>query len=138
MERTDELRHLIARFVARVEDHGELELRFEAWRDGKPLLLECLRVTPSQHARASGLRGHSITATLLANGVTPETCTAIRQVAAANDAVTLGCTLLDDLLVIRCLGDSTARVKAAFTQLWCKLRDPVLGNDVCLPRIWAT
>ena len=47
-------------------------------------------------------------------------------------------TLLEDLLLIRALGDDATAMREAMAALWLQLRQPALGRPGCAPRIWAT
>ncbi len=117
-------------------DSGQAEFQLIIERDDRPLLLERLRVTPDKlHAKA-GLRGLPVNATLLA---TPAGATELDQVRelllATPDA---GVTLIDDLLVVRYLGDSTELCRNLFTKIWAAIRTSVTGRPPCPPRIWST
>ncbi|MBK8637620.1 MAG: urease accessory protein UreD [Chromatiaceae bacterium] len=117
-------------------DSGDLDCQFQLWLDDRPLLLERLRVTPHSRRGAAGLRGLPVTATLLA---TPAGAAELDWVRSQLDeALTSGVTLLDNLLVVRYLGDSTEECRNLFTRIWAGLRPPVLGLEPCPPRIWAT
>jgi len=117
-------------------DSGDLDCQFQLWVDDRPLLLERLRVTPQGRWGAAGLRGLPVTASLLA---TPAGAAELDWVRSQLDeALTSGVTLLDNLLVVRYLGDSTEECRNLFTRIWAGLRPPVLGLEPCPPRIWAT
>ena len=115
---------------------NDLQPAFQLWMDDRPLLLERLRVTPQSRRGAAGLRGLPVTATLLA---TPAGAVELDWVRSQlGEALTSGVTLLDNLLVVRYLGDSTEECRNLFTRIWAGLRPPVLGLEPCPPRIWAT
>ena len=117
-------------------DRGELDCQFQVWRDGLPLLLERLRLTPQSRLGAAGLRGRPVTATLIA---TPAGQTELdRARALLGEGDQAGVTLLEELLVVRYLGDSTEACRHLFTRIWTALRPSVLGLAPCPPRIWAT
>ena len=117
-------------------DRGDLDCQFQLWREGQPLLLERLRITPQGRLGAAGLRGRPVTAALVA---TPAGQTELETaVALLGEGDQAGVTLLEHLLVVRYLGDSTEACRHLFTRLWRALRPPVLGLDPCPPRIWAT
>jgi urease accessory protein len=50
----------------------------------------------------------------------------------------IGLTLVDDILIIRALGDQTEPLQRVFTLLWQTLRPLWLQKAACLPRIWST
>ncbi len=120
-------------------DQGELVTRLEVWRADTPLLLECQRLTPHTRRRAAGLRALPVTATLLASAPDDDLT---RRMQAAIAEVTqpgvAGLTRVDDLLVVRYLGASTAQARELFVRLWRELRPALLGRDAVAPRIWAT
>ena len=47
-------------------------------------------------------------------------------------------TLLDELLIVRYLGDGTQQAWQLLRGLWATLRPSLLGLPACPPRIWAT
>ena len=47
-------------------------------------------------------------------------------------------TLLDDLLVMRALGNDATAMRETVAAIWSQLRKNVLGRPGCAPRIWAT
>jgi urease accessory protein len=117
-------------------DSGQAEFRFNIERDNRPLLLERLTVTADKlHAKA-GLRGMPVNATLLATRVGATELDQVRELLAETPGA--GVTLIDDLLVVRYLGDSTARCRNLFIKIWATIRETVLGRPPCPPRIWST
>lgn len=50
----------------------------------------------------------------------------------------IGLTLVDEVLVVRALGEQTEPLLQLFTQLWTELRHQKLNKPACIPRIWAT
>ena len=115
---------------------GQAHFQLHIERDGRPLLVDTLTVTPQKLDGASGLRGWPVNATLVA---TPVSQTELEQVRALiNDVINVGATLLDDLLVVRYLGDSTEQCRKLFTRIWTAIRPAVIGRAACPPRIWST
>lgn len=49
-----------------------------------------------------------------------------------------GLTLVDEVLVLRALGQQAESMLALFTRLWTELRGEWLHKAPCSPRIWAT
>lgn len=121
-----------------VFDDGMLETRMRVSRDGRPLLLECLRVTPRTRQHLAGLRGLPVNATLLATGADQTLCARLQESLSAQISAHIGVTRVEDLLIVRYLGTSTAEVKSLFARLWYELRPSILGRPACMPRIWAT
>lgn len=120
-------------------NNGSLRARLRVSRDGRPLLSELLRIDAGYGLDApSGLRGQSVSGTFIASGAGTGTLAAARAAVSAASGLLLGITLLDDLLVARCLGATTEPVQRVFCALWTALRPRLLGREACPPRIWAT
>ena len=123
--------------IAERFDSGFADLGLALWRDDRPLLLERLRV----HGKASldaaaGLRGHPVTGTLLATGANTGHLSLTREFLSGSPMITAA--LLDELLVVRYLGDDTHQAWQLLRGLWARLRPTLLGLPACPPRIWAT
>lgn len=118
--------------------HGMIRQRLEIWRDGRPLLLERLRLSGESSVLSAswGLRGHSVIGTLVASGADDACVEATRGALAADDPVAV--TRLDDLLVARYRGDSAEQARALFIRTWAVLRPRLLDRAACEPRIWST
>ena len=94
--------------------------------------------TKTLHSSAS-LNGYPCFGTFIATDVTQELLDKSRQAVADIDGdIQLGITLLDDVLVARCLGQYAEQISTAFKLIWTTVRPEVLGRDACHPRIWAT
>ena len=50
----------------------------------------------------------------------------------------VGLTLVDEVLIVRALGQQAEPMHQLFTRLWAELRGEWLGKSACPPRIWAT
>jgi len=100
---------------------GVLRQRFEVWRDGAPLWIEGSRFCGGEPAltAAWGLRGHSVTATLVCTSTAPELVTQVRETCAplSGDAL-VSVTQLDSVVVCRYLGDDTEQARACFIAAW--------------------
>lgn len=120
-------------------DRGAADLGLSIRRDGRPLLMERLRLsTAADLEGASGLRGCPVSATLIASGANAEDLAAARGAAPIGAGVAIGITLVGDLLLARCLGPAVEPVMRIFGRLWGILRPRLLGREPCPPRIWAT
>ncbi len=115
---------------------GRADLGFELHRDGRPLLLERLRVDGASPAGGAALRGHAVSGSLVATGADR----ALLDLARELDPAPLlgGVSLLGDVLVCRALARYVAPVRAWFEKLWALLRPLLLGRPAHPPRIWAT
>jgi urease accessory protein len=53
-------------------------------------------------------------------------------------ACPIGITLVDEILVVRTLGERAEPIQTVFAGLWAELRRLWLGTTPPMPRIWAT
>jgi urease accessory protein len=121
--------------------HGNLRQRFEIRREAMPVWVEASRYTGGDAALGArwGLRGHSVSGTLVCTTVMPGLVTQVREAWAALSCDALvSATQLDQVLVCRYLGDDAEQARALFAVAWAVLRPAVLGRSACAPRIWAT
>jgi len=119
-------------------DAGEVHQALELWRTGKPLLLDHLHIeggTAMQNANW-GLSGMSALGTLMAFPANADDVTAVRE--CGIDVERLSCTLIDSVLLCRCLCTDGAALKQQLLKVWQRLRPRVLKREAVLPRIWAT
>ena len=101
-----------------------------AWRDADPLL-----------QAAWGLSGHKVMAQMLLYPADADTHAQAQAVLAAHGtqpALWAGVTRIDNVLLLRVMGDTAWRVNALMRECWAALRQAVLGHPPCRPRIWAT
>jgi urease accessory protein len=123
---------------------GGCRQRFEVFRDGRPLVIERLRVDgggPLQ-AAAWGLGAAAVNATVVCSPAGPDDLeqarAALGEVSGGADTVLVAATLVDGALVVRARGTDPATVRARIERLWTTLRPRVLGRPPCPPRIWLT
>ena len=119
-------------------DAGVLELELDVRLEGKPLLLEKLRVAPGTRHYSSGLRSYPVVATQLFYPANEAALTAAREEIGSRKESRAAATLLDDLLVVRYLGTSSEAARLLFIAIWENLREPLLERRPSPPRIWAT
>ncbi|MGE0187921.1 MAG: urease accessory protein UreD [Steroidobacteraceae bacterium] len=119
-------------------DVGELAQGFELWCDGRPLLLDHLRINggATMQQSAWGLNGLSALGNLLAYPATATDVQAVRELPL--DASQLSCTLVDGVLLCRCLCADGSQLKQSLLQVWQCLRPRLLGKAAVTPRIWST
>jgi urease accessory protein len=127
---------------ARGEDFtaGELALDFELWVMQTPLLIDRLRIRAEDAARTAswGLGGHRALGILVAYPADAQMLAAVRNVAGVTFTATLGATLVDGVLVCRCLAQQAHEVRRDFTAAWQVLRPALLDRAAVAPRIWST
>ena len=124
--------------VEEVFDQGHIDSRMEIYRDGHPLVLERLRIDPASRLQLSSMAGMAVAGTFLishAGDIELETC---REIMAGEGTDRVGATLLEDLLAVRYLGNSTERARRLFMRVWRRIRETTVGRKPCAPRIWST
>ncbi len=118
---------------------GRVITQLEVVVDGRLVLTETQRIDMAEVTSASGLRGYPVMGTFLLYGsaVDDELRQGITELSVQQGygAVT---SPLDDLLVIRYLGDSTADMNRYFVGAWQLARPQLTGKAGQQPRIWAT
>jgi urease accessory protein len=118
---------------------GSADLGFALRRDGRPLQMDRLRVLQQGDLdRASGLRGFPVCGTFVATGACARDLDAAREALPERTDFPVGLTLVNDLLIARCLVTAIEPVKRIFSLLWGILRPRLAGRVACPPRIWAT
>jgi urease accessory protein len=118
---------------------GDADLGLAVCRDGKPLLLERLRLgRPEDLAAPSGLCGFPLCATLIATGARAEDLQAARAALPTAEGTPHGLTLIEDVLIARALGRAVEPLRRVLVAVWGILRPRLLGRPACPPRIWAT
>jgi urease accessory protein len=119
-------------------DRGSIDNRLAVTRDGAPILLERLRIDADSRRRLSLMGGMPVAGIFLISGAGEAEVRACGDLFPVSGRDTIGATLIDDLLVVRYLGDSTERARRQFSVLWQTLRPRVFGRPASTPRIWAT
>lgn len=121
-------------------DSGELLFQTDIQRNGEPLYKERLQLDNPWGLRGmAGLNNYPVMATMLALPAGNDALDMARQACAAfgSEGYTAP-TLLDDVLVVRYLGDSTEQAHLLFRKIWLAIRPLVNGRTAVAPRIWAT
>lgn len=119
---------------------GRHDQRFAIYRDGRLFCLERLKVdgTGGVHHAAWGMRGRCVSGTLAATPADAAALAAAREITADCDDDVVACTLIEDVLLCRCLSDGMQSVRRYMARLWNRLRPLVVGREACTPRIWLT
>ncbi|WP_020394195.1 urease accessory protein UreD [Thiolinea disciformis] len=118
---------------------GKVVFKTALYRDAKPLLLDRLVVNGERDLfSAAGLRGQPVFATLLATPVSPELLETVQPFCEGVALGTAGVTLLNGVLIVRYLGNSTAQAHRLFRTIWQAIRPAVNGHVATAPRIWNT
>ena len=120
---------------------GELDQRFEVWRDGKPLRIERLRLKggdPALHAKW-GLLGFPVIGSMVCVTDKTELLDPLRKITNASiDQELFSVTQMDGTILCYFLGNSVERARNCFISAWKILRQEVIGYEAVEPRIWKT
>ncbi len=117
---------------------GRLDLDFSLYKEGRPVVMECIQIMADRLAAPAGLRGNPVMANLIACPTDEQLLDAVRDTLPDNHSPLVAATMLEDCLLIRYLGHSTAECRKLFTSIWSVLRPAILKKTACPPRIWAT
>lgn len=117
---------------------GQLSLDFSLSRHGVPLLMERMQINAERLNAPTGLRGHPVMAMLVATPADNDLLDKARATLNDEENHLIAVTLIDGCLVVRYLGNSTAKCRKLFTQIWLVIRPTILKRKACPPRIWAT
>lgn len=119
-------------------DLGEINSMLAIYRDGKPMLIERLGLTPGNRHARSLMAGCCVSGCFVVSDADENVIGAARAVLPDDAATATGITLLDDLLIVRYLGNSTAQARDVFNTVWNTVRHMTVGLPANTPRIWAT
>ena len=117
---------------------GHIDSRLEVYREGRPLLLERLRIGDDNWRRLSQMGEMAVGGIMLISHAGEEERAICQELMYVGCIDYSGITLLDDLLVVRYLGHSTERGRRLFTRVWQRVRESTVGRKPSIPRIWAT
>jgi urease accessory protein len=121
-------------------EHGQLVLSTQVYRERKPLFIDRLSINGAGDLSGSaGLRDQPVIATLLATPATAEALQLTQSLCAQNlpwgDA---GVTLMNEVLIVRYLGSSTAEAQRLLREVWQAIRPLINQRAAVPPRIWNT
>ena len=118
---------------------GKAIFKTALYRDNKPLLLDRLIVNGERDLHhAAGLRSQPVVATLVATNADNALLDNVRPLCENLTTGTAGVTLLNGVLVLRYLGNSTEQAHRLLRSAWQILRPAVTGKPATPPRIWNT
>ncbi|WP_211365833.1 urease accessory protein UreD [Litorivicinus lipolyticus] len=118
-------------------DYGAIDARLRLRISGQLVLSDRLSLTPqSYHFPAANHRNFPVQSTLIATPANENDLAMARQ--CGGDGLTIGATLIGDVLIVRALAPHTEPAMRAMTELWQALRPNILGRAPCPPRIWNT
>lgn len=117
---------------------GQLSLDFSLTREGVPILIERMQINADRLHSPTGLRGHPVMAMLVATPANNDLLEQVRAILSDEDRQLIAATLIEECVVVRYLGSSTAKCRQIFAKIWVVLRPAILERKACPPRIWAT
>lgn len=120
---------------------GLVSTRLEIFRDNVPVLLDGLLVSGDNGALNSAIcmKDFPCFGTFIATNVSSELLEKAREaVMSPSGEQHIGLTLLDDMLVARCLGQYAEQIRTTLNIIWSAIRPEVLHRNACPPRIWST
>ncbi|MEH6516049.1 MAG: urease accessory protein UreD [Halioglobus sp.] len=122
---------------------GTLHSRTEVRLAGELRMLEQLNTIADETLlSATGLRGMAMQGCFIAAPCTEQERDLLAQVLHGRNGTDyphpIGLTLVDEILVVRALGDQAEPMHNIFSKLWSTLRGQWLDRSPCVPRIWAT
>lgn len=118
-------------------DAGSIAQDFELWHDGRPLIIDRLRLRGGDDAldAAWGLGSSPVLGTMLVFPADTAQLSLARQAAGQTG---LAATLVDGVLLLRMRAAQGEAVRQQFERLWQALRPGFSGIAARAPRIWAT
>jgi len=120
---------------------GELDQRFEIWREGKPLQIERLSLKggdSSLHAKW-GLLGYPVIGNMVCMTNDAGLLDSLKNLAnASTDQELFSATQVDDIILCYFLANSVERARNYFIKAWKIFRQGVIQLEVVEPRIWKT
>ena len=121
-------------------ESGRVNTRFEVYRNKLPIILDGLTIGDNNAlSSAISLNGNACFGTFVATQIKPELRDKARlAVSHIQGSQQIGITLIDDILIARCLGQYAEEVSTTLKLIWEILRPGTMGKNACQPRIWAT
>lgn len=123
---------------------GQITSNFALYRDAKPLMIDRLQLNNDDELNSpTCLAGNSCFGTFVATHANPDLLQKAREAIAELPQLkglklSYGITLMDDLLVARCLGVQAEHVSLVLKTVWSVIRQDVMQRVAYMPRIWAT
>lgn len=123
---------------------GVIDTQFQIMKNGKAVLLDRLKITEEAMLKSTAsLNNFPCFGTFISTHANEELLERGRKIinqyqSEFNGKQHIGITLIDDILVARCLGQYAQQVSSSLNAIWTQLRPEVLQRDACNPRIWST
>lgn len=120
-------------------DNGYCQQCFEITRQGQKLLVERARLEGGSDLLSAkwGMQEYTVLGVMVVSSADSELQTLARGVEPVSTGLN-SVTLIDDLMICRCLGHQGIEVREFFTRIWQAIRPAWIGREAELPRIWNT
>lgn len=117
---------------------GAIAQDLQLWHEGRPLLLDRLRLQGASPALSAswGFGGEQALGTLLFFPGTGTSLAELREL--SEPGVRHAVTLVEGALLCRAVAREAEPIRQLFTKVWLRLRPALMGREAALPRIWAT
>ena len=120
---------------------GELDQRFEIWREGRPLQIERLSLKGGDSSLQAkwGLLGLPVIGNMVCMTDNAGLLDSLKNLAnASSDQELFSATQVDDIILCYFLGNSVERARNYFIKAWKIFRQGVIQLEIVEPRIWKT
>jgi len=117
-------------------DSGHVKVDLEVRKNDVPVLIDRLRIDRDVILRKSGLASGAVLATAVIYPAQEKHASLIRDSLLLQD--NFGVTVIEGMLVLRYIGDSTEVARNGFVSVWKALRPEIFDVEASLPRIWNT
>ena len=120
---------------------GHVFQTLELWQDDKPLLIDSNRYDGSSPllTQACGLHAaEAIGSFLIRTNTGSIEKKIILTILEKHPELRSGCSVIQDIFVIRASATYAEPIKNLFLELWQTIRPMVLQRPACIPRIWLT
>jgi len=119
-------------------DSGKLKFSFELWKDGRPAIIDRLKIDHSDINNIAGLRGFPVFGTFVLSSANRDILEFIRSLIPESKSYIAGATQIDDIVIIRCLALKTNLIQELFRNIWIEVRHLIFDREGIVPRIWLT
>lgn len=120
--------------------NGICNQAFEIWSGEQALMVERMHIEGGGEILSApwGLSGNTSVGTMVATPADEAMLIAIRQAGLEHEHELFSATLLDKVLICRCLASQAQTVRNMFIKVWQIIRPMLLERPACPPRIWWT
>ena len=116
---------------------GCVTSKLSVYQDSTLCLLDRFVLDSDESVRRStGLRGNTVSGLMLLSPLPQESVFAARSILSSETGFCISC--IDNMMLVRYLGDSAEQAKEGFVKLWAQQRMSLSQRNASLPRIWST